>query len=126
MRPTNDPEARSPRKLPGRSRPAANRQHAPASAVPAGPAPPRVGHAVMHLAVLDGTGKIQAVPEVRVTMSLPSQNVGPIPVDVGKGEGGHYAAVVPLSLPGRWEISVTVRTSDVDETTVSVPLDVPR
>ncbi|GAA1362923.1 copper resistance protein CopC [Catellatospora chokoriensis] len=86
--------------------------------------PARVGRAVLHLSVLDGAGRPLDVPEARVALALAEPPVGPMPVDLGSGRLGHYAALVTLPLPGRWDFAVTVRTSDVDQTVVHVPVQV--
>lgn len=86
--------------------------------------PARVGRAVLHLSVFDDAGNPREVPQVRVTLSLAEPAVGPMPVDMGTGRLGHYAAVTTLPLPGRWDVAVTVRTSEVDQTTVHLPVEV--
>ncbi|WP_254550965.1 copper resistance CopC/CopD family protein [Catellatospora tritici] len=86
--------------------------------------PAQVGRAVLHLSVLDDAGDPRDVPQVRVTLSLAEPTVGPMPVDMGAGQLGHYAALATLPLPGRWDVAVTVRTSEVDQTTVHIPVEV--
>ena len=65
--------------------------------------PARVGRAVRHLSVFDEAGGPRDVPEVRVAVTLAEPPVGPMRVDPGTGRFGHYAALVTLPLPGRWE-----------------------
>ncbi|MEU8076241.1 copper resistance protein CopC [Catellatospora citrea] len=86
--------------------------------------PARVGRAVLHLSVFDEAGGPREVPEVRVALTLAAPPVGPMRVDPGTGRFGHYAALVTLPLPGRWDVAVTVRTSAVDQTVVHIPVEV--
>ncbi|WP_435127509.1 FixH family protein [Actinacidiphila sp. bgisy144] len=58
------------------------------------------------------------VPEVRLAFTLPAQNLGPIPITLKHtGTGRWTASAAQLPLPGTWQMSVTVRTSDIDEVT---------
>jgi copper transport protein len=58
------------------------------------------------------------VPEVRLAFTLPAQHLGPIPITLKRVDtGGWTATGVQLPLPGTWQMSVTVRTSDFDEVT---------
>ncbi|WP_335971656.1 copper resistance protein CopC [Streptomyces sp. CA2R106] len=58
------------------------------------------------------------VPEVRLAFTLPAQNLGPIPITLKHtGTGSWTASAAQLPLPGTWQMSVTVRTSDIDEVT---------
>lgn len=68
----------------------------------------------------DPDGNPVNVPELRVSLTLPDKHLGPIPVLVHRMTLGHWmAAEVQLPLPGTWQLAVTVRTSDIDEVTVT-------
>ncbi|MBN3929365.1 copper resistance protein CopC [Streptomyces verrucosisporus] len=57
-------------------------------------------------------------PEVRVALTLPARDVGPLTVTLERtGEGRWSASGLQLPLPGTWEAAVTVRTSDIDQVT---------
>jgi copper transport protein len=86
--------------------------------------PPRVGQAALHLSVLDPAGRPLAVPEVRASLRLPARDLGPFPVSLRTAGPGHYIAATTLPLTGRWLVDVTVRTSEVDQTTLSIPVQV--
>ncbi|GAA3758206.1 copper resistance protein CopC [Plantactinospora mayteni] len=86
--------------------------------------PRRVGPATVHVSVLDPTGRAKAVPELRVSLRLPTKDLGPLTVPLTNAGPGHYLGTVTLPLPGRWEVGITVRTSDVDQTTVRTELEV--
>jgi copper transport protein len=68
---------------------------------------------------LAGAGNLPVeVPEVKLAFTLPAQHLGPIQVPLVRLGAGHYvAAKVQLPLPGTWQMSLTVRTSDIDEVT---------
>ncbi|MFS8103284.1 copper resistance protein CopC [Lentzea alba] len=85
------------------------------------------GSSEVHLAVLDEGGRPKEVAEVRATLSHPERSPGPLTVPLRySGVPGHYISDA-LSLPvsGRWEMSLKVRTSDVDEAIVHVSVGIP-
>jgi len=86
--------------------------------------PGRVGADRVRLTVRDAGGTVAEVPEVRASSWLPDRDVGPLPVALRHEGPGRYAGVVRLTLPGDWQLEVTVRTSDIDEATVRIPLEV--
>jgi copper transport protein len=88
--------------------------------------PGQVGPNELHLSVLDTFGAPRNVAELRAQLSLSDRGIGPIPVPLQyAGAPGHYlGAGVRIPLPGHWQLALTVRTSEVDETTVRVPVEV--
>ncbi|MEU1039623.1 copper resistance protein CopC [Streptomyces sp. NPDC005907] len=81
--------------------------------------PARVGGNDMHLFVERPNGKAFDVPEVKVSFTLGAKDVGPLPVVPDRIATGHWTATgVQIPMAGDWEIAVTVRTSDIDQTTV--------
>lgn len=89
-------------------------------------APARAGaRGELRLALTVPDGRPADVPEVRVAFTLSARGLGPIPVRLDRtGPGRYTAAGVSLPLPGAWQIAVTVRTSDIDEVTVTRTLRV--
>ncbi len=82
--------------------------------------PARVGANEMHVYVELPNGRAFDVPEVKVAFTLKSKDIGPLPVVPDHITTGHWAANgVQIPMTGDWEIAVTVRTSDIDQTTVS-------
>jgi copper transport protein len=64
-------------------------------------------------------GGIVAVPEVRLSLSLPDQKVGPLDAKL-KNLGGYWGTSdLTLPIAGTWTMSVTVRTTDIDQVTVT-------
>lgn len=82
-----------------------------------GPAAP--GGNELHVWVAAADGKPLDAPEVRVSFTLADKQIGPLPVTLAKVAAGHWsAASVQIPMPGEWQVKVTVRTSDIDQTTV--------
>ncbi|MFF3612357.1 copper resistance CopC/CopD family protein [Streptomyces sp. NPDC002580] len=82
--------------------------------------PARVGGNEMHVFVVRPNGKAFDVPEVKVAFTLASKDVGPLPVTPDRIATGHWTAIgVQLPMAGDWKIAVTVRTSDIDQATVT-------
>ncbi|MFC7259080.1 copper resistance CopC/CopD family protein [Streptomyces lutosisoli] len=82
-------------------------------------APGRVGENSVQAVILGPDGGIATVPELRLTFTLAAQQVGPI--DAGLTDKGGYWGTDALTLPlaGTWTMKVTVRTTDIDQVTVS-------
>ncbi|MCX5091399.1 copper resistance protein CopC [Streptomyces sp. NBC_00365] len=82
--------------------------------------PARVGGNEMHVFVKRPNGKAFDVPEVKVAFTLEAKKIGPLPVTPDRIATGHWSAIgVQIPMAGDWEIAVTVRTSDIDQTTVT-------
>ncbi|NKQ23733.1 copper resistance CopC/CopD family protein [Streptomyces galbus] len=82
--------------------------------------PARVGGNEMHVYVTRPNGRAFDVPEVKVALTLESQRIGPLPVAPDHITTGHWSANgVQIPMAGEWKIAVTVRTSDIDQVTVS-------
>lgn len=86
--------------------------------------PAAVGRNELHLVVLDPEGRPKQVPEVRAELSLPEAGIGPIAVPLTDGGPAHHVGTgVELPTPGRWELAIVVRTTEIDQTTVRVPVN---
>ncbi|MEU0223363.1 copper resistance protein CopC [Streptomyces sp. NPDC006284] len=82
--------------------------------------PARVGANDLHLYVERSNGSAFDVPEVKVAFTLKDKGVGPLPVAPDHITTGHWSASgVQVPMAGDWEVAVTVRTSDIDQVTVS-------
>ncbi|MEU9732515.1 copper resistance protein CopC [Streptomyces sp. NPDC048002] len=82
--------------------------------------PARVGANEMHVYVQRPNGRAFDIPEVKIAFTLESQDIGPLPVVPDHITTGHWSAGgVQLPMAGDWTVAVTVRTSDIDQTTVS-------
>jgi copper transport protein len=87
--------------------------------------PAATGPNLIHIIVTDPSGIRHDVAEVRTELTLGPRALGPFAVPLHHIEPGEYdASGVQVPYPGAWKLSITVRTSDFDETTVAVPIDI--
>ncbi|WAL65435.1 CopD family protein [Amycolatopsis cynarae] len=85
--------------------------------------PGRVGTNQIHISVLDAQRAPKEIPEVRAELRLPERGLGPLPVTLENGGQGHYLAdQAVLTMPGRWELTLFLRTSEVDQAVVRIPV----
>ncbi|MEU6524536.1 copper resistance protein CopC [Streptomyces sp. NPDC046924] len=82
--------------------------------------PARVGGNDMHIYVERTDGKTLDVPELKVDFTLSAKDIGPLPVVPDRVAAGHWSASgVQIPMAGDWTVEVIVRTSDIDQVTVS-------
>jgi copper transport protein len=85
--------------------------------------PGKVGRNEVHLAVLDTAGRPKKVAELKAELWLPTRGIGPIPVQTQLIGGDHAIGPnAPITMPGLWELAVTIRTSEIDQAVVRVPV----
>lgn len=79
----------------------------------------------VHVYVLSSFGAPKAIPELDLTLSLPSQSIGPlvVPLVIG-GPGHYYASNFDFPVAGTWVLKYTVRTDAIDEQVVTTNLPV--
>ncbi|MFF9814680.1 copper resistance CopC/CopD family protein [Streptomyces sp. NPDC014006] len=88
--------------------------------------PGRVGDNSVQAVVYGPDGGLAAVPELRVSFSLPAQRIGPLDAKV-TDRGGYWAADrVTLPLAGTWTMKVTVRVSETDQVSEVRPVEIAR
>jgi copper transport protein len=81
-------------------------------------APGTVGRNSIQAVVFGPDGGIATVPELRLTFTLHSQEVGPIDAKL-ENKGGYWGTdTLRLPLPGTWTMKITIRTTDIDQVTV--------
>ncbi|GAB2442472.1 copper resistance CopC/CopD family protein [Streptomyces incanus] len=82
--------------------------------------PARVGGNDMHVYAERTDGKAFDVPEIKIALTLSVKDIGPLPVVPDRIATGHWTASgVQIPMAGDWTVEVTVRTSDIDQVTVS-------
>lgn len=92
--------------------------------------PATTGPNTIHILVEDSTGSRHDVDELRTTLTLTSRGLGPFAIPLqhlsnqDRGPGSYQASGVALPYPGSWELRITVRTSEIDQTTVSIPVEI--
>ncbi|WP_434099635.1 copper resistance protein CopC [Streptomyces minutiscleroticus] len=81
--------------------------------------PGRVGDNRVEAVVYGPDGGISTVPELRLTFTLAARKIGPIDARLADRGGYWGTEAVGLPLAGTWRMKVTVRTTEVDQVTVS-------
>jgi copper transport protein len=87
--------------------------------------PAKQGQNVTDIYLVQRDGRLLVPPELNARLKPPSgtKDLGPLPVDVTAAEPGHYVATaMSVPFPGHWTLEVSVRTSDVDEAVIDVPV----
>ncbi|MDN3250312.1 copper resistance protein CopC [Streptomyces sp. ZSW22] len=81
--------------------------------------PGRTGDNAVQAVVFGPDGSLAAVPELRLSFTLPDQDVGPIDAAL-VDRGGYWSAnSLTLPLPGTWTMRTTVRVSEIDQVSES-------
>ncbi|MCX5130049.1 copper resistance protein CopC [Streptomyces sp. NBC_00347] len=81
--------------------------------------PGRAGPNGVHVTLTDPADAPLDVPAVEVSLTSPSTRIGPLPVPLARVSEGHWTvAGFQVPMPGDWELTLTVRTSDIDQITV--------
>ncbi|MFC8594416.1 copper resistance CopC/CopD family protein [Streptomyces atroolivaceus] len=81
--------------------------------------PGGTGSNSVHLWIDGPDERPRDVPEVKLAFTLESKDIGPLPVVPDRLTEGHWSASgVQIPMAGDWKVSVTVRTSDIDQTTI--------
>jgi copper transport protein len=81
--------------------------------------PAKVGANEVHLYATTPDGQPQTVQQWTVTAALPAQGIEPIPVTTLSLAPDHAIGQVTLPAAGTWTFSFTLRTSELDEDTVT-------
>lgn len=88
--------------------------------------PGRAGPNSLQAVVYAADGGFSTVPELRVSFSLDSQDIGPLDAKL-VDRGGYWAAdTVNLPIPGEWTMRVTVRVTEIDQVSVERKVNITR
>lgn len=80
--------------------------------------PARTGRNSLHLRITGTDGRPVDVPQITMRMSLEARNIGPLDVPLRHFDTGHWASTdVRVPMAGDWQLTVTVRTSDINQVT---------
>ncbi|MEH0637713.1 copper resistance protein CopC [Streptomyces bottropensis] len=79
--------------------------------------PAATGGRTVELRLTGADGRPADVPEAALAFTLPAENLGPLGVTLRPDGAGSRVGEVRLPLAGRWTVSLTVRSSDIDQTT---------
>jgi len=81
--------------------------------------PARVGSNSIHLYAYTLDNKPMPVVEWRATAALPDQGIEPIEIPLLPLTDNHVTGEISLPRPGSWQLRFTLRTSDIDQATVT-------
>ncbi|MBF6046251.1 hypothetical protein GO001_13600 [Streptomyces sp. NRRL B-1677] len=80
--------------------------------------PARTGNNSLDVSVTDPTGKAVDVPELEVSFTEKQKNIGPLRTALKRTSAGRWQATgFQLPMAGTWQLTLTVRTSDIDQIT---------
>ncbi|MET7937036.1 copper resistance protein CopC [Streptomyces sp. NPDC005322] len=76
------------------------------------------GDNVLHVFLTDRADRPVDAAEVKVSLTLKEKAIGPLRIPLEHLSTGHWGATsVQLPMAGTWQLSLTVRTSDIDQVT---------
>ncbi|MEU1181750.1 copper resistance protein CopC [Streptomyces sp. NPDC005820] len=88
--------------------------------------PGTVGDNTLQAVVYGPDGGFVTVPELRISFTLPSQDVGPLDAKL-VDKGGYWASdKVSLPIEGIWEMKTTIRATDIDQVSVTKDVQIVR
>ncbi|MGK5544939.1 copper resistance protein CopC [Streptomyces sp. URMC 127] len=80
--------------------------------------PARSGNNSLDVSVTDPAGKAVDVPELEVSFTEKQKNIGPLRTALARESAGRWRATgFQLPMAGTWQLTLTVRTSDIDQIT---------
>jgi copper transport protein len=87
--------------------------------------PATTGPNTIRVTVANPSGARHDVTELRTELTLAARRLGPFAVPLQHGAPGEYAdSGIQLPYPGTWQLRLIVRTSEIDETGVTIPIDI--
>lgn len=88
--------------------------------------PGTVGTNSLEFAVTDPAGQaVRPVSDPEVSVTMPAAGVGPLTRPVTGAGPGAYQAVLDLPLSGQWVVTIAVRTSEFEQPSASIQVNVP-
>jgi hypothetical protein len=75
-----------------------------------------------HILIENAQGQPYSPAQVTVSYYLPARKIGPSVEN--DGEGHYVDQPVTLAFTGQWQVSVTIRSDQFNETTLRIPLTV--
>ena len=90
-----------------------------------GPNPARPGPNTLHVYLFDDAGRPTQPESISVTLTQPSQEIGPLAVELAPAGPGHYVGD-GMDIPGAgtWTLAVSVRLDEFTATTASTDFPV--
>jgi copper transport protein len=76
--------------------------------------------------ITDANGQpVQPVSDPTVSVTMPAAGVGPLTRPVSVTGPGAYKAVLDLPLSGRWVVTISVRTSEFEQPSARIEVEIP-
>jgi copper transport protein len=87
--------------------------------------PARAGANTLHVYLFDDSGRLTQPAAIEVTLTEPSQEIGPLDVDLQPAGPGHFVGD-GMTIPGAgtWTLEVAVRLDEFTATTASTEFPV--
>ncbi|WP_052847447.1 copper resistance CopC/CopD family protein [Streptomyces avicenniae] len=87
--------------------------------------PARTGGNTLHVLLTDPSGAVSDAEEIGVALTLPAEEIGPLRHEALHVDVGHWTVPdVQFPRPGDWELALTIRTSDIDQVTVTTTVPI--
>jgi copper transport protein len=87
--------------------------------------PLRPGANILHVTISSTGGGLADLPTaIAVTITLPSRDVGPLPVPVVGAGPGHVIATAQVPFPGTWEVDIAATYDKFTEKDFTTKLDI--
>ncbi len=85
--------------------------------------PAKQGENVADVYLVRRNGSLQQVPELTARLLPPNGSSGPLEVRFRGAEPGHYvASPMTVPYPGHWTLRLQIRTSEIDEADIDLPV----
>ena len=86
--------------------------------------PAGVGANSGHVYLFDAAGELTQPQQITVTLTEPSQQIGPLPVQLSAAGPGHYVIDPDIPSAGTWTLAVSVRLDEFTAVTASTSFPV--
>ncbi|HET9897630.1 MAG TPA: FixH family protein [Streptosporangiaceae bacterium] len=88
--------------------------------------PDALGPNQVRVTVTSAAGKPYQPKQISVALRLPARNLGPLAVTLDPAGPGRYVSktATPISVAGKWQLVITIRSDAFDETSVIIPVTV--
>ncbi|WP_461034219.1 copper resistance CopC/CopD family protein [Streptomyces mayteni] len=88
--------------------------------------PAATGDNTLHIRLTDPEGRPLNAEEIRVALTLPAEDIGPLRYETLHVDVGHWTVTdLQLPRPGTWDLALTIRTSEIDQTTETTSFTLP-
>ncbi len=77
------------------------------------------------MSIISTAGRPYHPEQIQAALSLPARHLGPLAVRlVPDGPGRYLGGPVTFTIGGTWQLQITLRSDNFDETTVAIPVPV--